>query len=105
MEVDICSISASQLPDADLWLLSPSCQPYTVLNPLAKDDADPRARPFLHIVHTILPELAKTSALPRYLLVENVAGFEVLGAFSSFQAPGLRPSARPPVPDLAFSPV
>ena len=49
-----------------------------MLNPLAKDDADPRARPFLHLVHTILPKLSAQGSLPRYLLIENVAGFEVL---------------------------
>jgi tRNA (cytosine38-C5)-methyltransferase len=60
-----------------LWLLSPACQPYTILNPSAKGATDPRAHSFLHLVTKVLPELAETRDHPRYLLVENVAGFEV----------------------------
>ncbi|KAI0056779.1 S-adenosyl-L-methionine-dependent methyltransferase [Artomyces pyxidatus] len=61
---------------ANLWLLSPSCQPYTVLNPFAKGAADPRAKSFLHLVEDVLPELVNLNAHPHHLLVENVAGFE-----------------------------
>ncbi|KZT42761.1 S-adenosyl-L-methionine-dependent methyltransferase [Sistotremastrum suecicum HHB10207 ss-3] len=61
---------------ASLWLLSPSCQPYTVLNRNAKGAADPRAKSFLHIIHDVLPELVNLDGHPRYILVENVAGFE-----------------------------
>lgn len=63
--------------NADLWLLSPACQPYTVLNPKAKGAADPRARSFLHLMEDVLPALAERGAAPARLLVENVAGFEV----------------------------
>jgi tRNA (cytosine38-C5)-methyltransferase len=62
---------------ADLWLLSPSCQPYTVINPLAKDSADPRAKSFFHLTQNLLPKLVAVKQHPRYLLVENVRGFEV----------------------------
>ncbi|KAF9448849.1 S-adenosyl-L-methionine-dependent methyltransferase [Macrolepiota fuliginosa MF-IS2] len=77
-KVDISELSAAQLAayNADLWLLSPSCQPYTVLNPNAKGGADPRAKSFLHLVQEVLPKLAEMNALPSRLLVENVAGFE-----------------------------
>jgi tRNA (cytosine38-C5)-methyltransferase len=64
--------------DADLWLLSPSCQPYTVLNPNAKGEDDPRAKSFLHLVNDVIPELAKLGRAPKWILMENVAGFEVL---------------------------
>ncbi|KIP04052.1 hypothetical protein PHLGIDRAFT_25806 [Phlebiopsis gigantea 11061_1 CR5-6] len=59
-KADILLLTATELRtfNAELWLLSPSCQPYTVLNPLAKGAEDPRAK------------------YPRYMLVENVAGFE-----------------------------
>lgn len=79
MEVDISTLSADELGDlrADLWLLSPSCQPYTVLNPLAKGAEDPRARSFLHLMEVVLPSLAAQQRHPRYMLIENVAGFEV----------------------------
>ncbi|EPQ61187.1 S-adenosyl-L-methionine-dependent methyltransferase, partial [Gloeophyllum trabeum ATCC 11539] len=75
-QVDIGTLSASQLPPSELWLLSPSCQPYTVLNPDGKGEGDPRAKSFLHLVDNVLPELARLGRLPRYLLIENVAGFE-----------------------------
>ncbi|KAJ2931132.1 hypothetical protein H1R20_g5900, partial [Candolleomyces eurysporus] len=75
---DISALTAAELADlnANLWLMSPACQPYTVLNPQAKGAADPRAQSFLHVVQTVLPELAQTDRHPSYILVENVAGFE-----------------------------
>ncbi|KAA1475439.1 S-adenosyl-L-methionine-dependent methyltransferase [Dentipellis sp. KUC8613] len=79
-KVDIGTLTPGALAahNADLWLLSPSCQPYTVLSPAPKGAADPRAQSFLHLVRTVLPGLAAAHphALPRRLLVENVAGFE-----------------------------
>ncbi|TFK91533.1 S-adenosyl-L-methionine-dependent methyltransferase [Polyporus arcularius HHB13444] len=77
-KVDISSLTAAELAqsDADLWLLSPSCQPYTVLNPLAKGAEDPRAKSFIRLVEEIIPELVPMGKQPRYMLVENVAGFE-----------------------------
>jgi len=77
-KIDISTLSVDDLAAlrADLWLLSPSCQPYTVINPLAKGSADPRAESFLHIIEKVLPKLVSARQHPRYLLVENVAGFE-----------------------------
>ncbi|KAG8220226.1 S-adenosyl-L-methionine-dependent methyltransferase [Butyriboletus roseoflavus] len=77
-KTDISTLTASDLSrlNANLWLLSPSCQPYTVLNPLAKGAADPRAQSFLHLIDNVLPELSAHDMHPRYLLVENVAGFQ-----------------------------
>lgn len=68
---------------ASLWLLSPSCQPYTDLNPKKKEAEDPRAASFLRLVHTVLPELVSISAHPQYILVENVSGFKDSAARSS----------------------
>ncbi|KAH9036647.1 S-adenosyl-L-methionine-dependent methyltransferase [Lactarius pseudohatsudake] len=70
--VDINSLTAEALEslNADLWLLSPACQPYTVLNPNAKGAADPRAQSFL------LSDGRERGAAPTRLLIENVAGFE-----------------------------
>jgi site-specific DNA-cytosine methylase len=78
-QADISSLNASQLAQyqADLWLMSPACQPYTVLNPKAKGEQDPRAKSFLHLVQNVLPEMAQEGTHPSHLLVENVAGFEV----------------------------
>lgn len=77
--MDISSVSARDLLPllADLWLLSPSCQPYTTINPFAKGSADPRGKSFIHLIEDVLPELVSLEQQPRYLLIENVAGFEV----------------------------
>ncbi|KAI1784689.1 S-adenosyl-L-methionine-dependent methyltransferase [Ganoderma leucocontextum] len=77
-KVDIASLAAADLAklQASLWLLSPSCQPYTVLNPLAKGAEDPRAKSFIRLMEDVLPELVRMDQHPRYMLVENVAGFE-----------------------------
>ncbi|KAI0089821.1 S-adenosyl-L-methionine-dependent methyltransferase [Irpex rosettiformis] len=75
---DISTLSAQELVplQANAWLLSPSCQPYTVLNPLAKGSEDPRAKSFIHLIEKVLPDLVEMGHEPKYLLVENVAGFE-----------------------------
>ena len=75
--------------NADLWLLSPACQPYTVLNPNAKGAADPRAQSFLRLMEEVLPALAERGAAPTRLLVENVAGFEVRGYALSSALPSM----------------
>lgn len=75
---DISTLSAVDLSHlhADVWLISPSCQPYTILNPAARGEADPRAKSFLHLIDHILPDLAAQDSQPRYMLIENVAGFQ-----------------------------
>ncbi|KAG2132400.1 S-adenosyl-L-methionine-dependent methyltransferase [Suillus clintonianus] len=75
---DISTLTAIDLLHlhADVWLLSPSCQPYTVLNPSARGEADPRAKSFLHLIDHVLPDLAAQDSQPRYMLIENVAGFQ-----------------------------
>ncbi|XP_052659335.1 tRNA (cytosine(38)-C(5))-methyltransferase isoform X3 [Harpia harpyja] len=55
----------------DMILMSPPCQPFTRLG-LQGDISDPRTKSFLYILD-ILPRLQK---LPKYLLLENVKGFE-----------------------------
>ncbi|MCB1054348.1 MAG: DNA cytosine methyltransferase [Acidobacteria bacterium] len=55
--------------DADLWWLSPPCQPYTRRG-RGRDDQDPRARPLLALIEHV------ATLRPRYLALENVPGFE-----------------------------
>ncbi|NWX17236.1 TRDMT methyltransferase, partial [Aegotheles bennettii] len=55
----------------DMILMSPPCQPFTRIG-LQGDVSDPRTKSFLYILD-ILPRLLK---LPKYLLLENVKGFE-----------------------------
>ncbi|KZW02143.1 S-adenosyl-L-methionine-dependent methyltransferase [Exidia glandulosa HHB12029] len=83
---DISRLAADELArfDASVWLLSPPCQPYTVLSPDAKGHADPRASSFHHLMFAVLPELVRKGAHPRYMLVENVVGFK--GSVTQAQA-------------------
>ncbi|XP_062425046.1 tRNA (cytosine(38)-C(5))-methyltransferase isoform X3 [Rhea pennata] len=55
----------------DMVLMSPPCQPFTRIG-LQGDVSDPRTKSFLYILD-ILPRLQK---LPKYILLENVKGFE-----------------------------
>eukprot|EP00250_Pteridium_aquilinum_P034079 c7002_g1_i1 orf=104-1327(+) len=57
--------------EADAWLLSPPCQPYTRQG-LQKDAEDSRASSFLKLLE-MLPVMSKP---PTYLFIENVVGFE-----------------------------
>lgn len=54
--------------DADLWWLSPPCQPFTRRGH-GGDEADPRSRSLLSLV----PKMVAVE--PRYLALENVPGF------------------------------
>ncbi len=53
---------------ADLWWLSPPCQPFTRRG-LERDDADPRSASLLHLIELL------DRAPPPCLAVENVPGF------------------------------
>ncbi|XP_037550321.1 tRNA (cytosine(38)-C(5))-methyltransferase [Nematolebias whitei] len=55
----------------DMIMMSPPCQPFTRLG-LQGDIGDPRTKSFLYILD-LLPRLHK---LPRFILLENVKGFE-----------------------------
>ncbi|KFW10394.1 tRNA (cytosine(38)-C(5))-methyltransferase, partial [Eurypyga helias] len=59
----------------DMILMSPPCQPFTRTG-LQGDVSDPRTKSFLYILD-ILPRLQKP---PKYLLLENVKGFEFSAA-------------------------
>ncbi|KAJ2187701.1 hypothetical protein EV181_002609 [Coemansia sp. RSA 532] len=56
---------------SDLWTMSPPCQPYTRQG-LQRGSDDVRAKSFLFIIDL----LAKLQCKPKFLLMENVAGFE-----------------------------
>ncbi|XP_063957025.1 tRNA (cytosine(38)-C(5))-methyltransferase-like [Lytechinus pictus] len=57
--------------DADMFVMSPPCQPFTRVG-LKGDKNDARTNAFFNIMRN-LPQIAKR---PTYLLVENVKGFE-----------------------------
>jgi tRNA (cytosine38-C5)-methyltransferase len=57
---------------ADLWTLSPPCQPFTTtVHSRQQDDLDHRSRSFLHLLQ-LLPQLEQP---PTHLLLENVPAF------------------------------
>jgi DNA (cytosine-5)-methyltransferase 1 len=62
------SISIQDIPEADLWWLSPPCTPYSRRGE-QKDMSDPRAKSFLHLIEFMV--LKK----PATILIENVEGF------------------------------
>ncbi|WMV42640.1 hypothetical protein MTR67_036025 [Solanum verrucosum] len=70
---NIQTLNAADLDsyNADAWLLSPPCQPYTRQG-LQKGSSDARASSFLKILE-LVPQLLQP---PSYLFVENVVGFE-----------------------------
>ena len=70
---DIGRLSAEDLDalGGDIWLLSPPCQPYTRQGKQL-GSKDPRAESFI----LLLEKLKDLEKPPKYLLVENVVGFE-----------------------------
>jgi site-specific DNA-cytosine methylase len=59
--------------NADVWVLSPPCQPFTRNNETVSRDAkDSRSEPFLHLLEV----LKQMTNLPKYIALENVVGFE-----------------------------
>ena len=60
--------AARTLPEADLWWLSPPCQPYTIKG-RRRDLDDPRAASLVRVLELL------AAAPPRELALENVPGF------------------------------
>ena len=73
---EIESIATEELVglNANLWWMSPPCQPYT-LRGNRRDVTDPRAQSLLRLIE-LIPECK-----PEYLLLENVLGFAKSIAF------------------------
>ncbi|CAG8746404.1 1447_t:CDS:2, partial [Gigaspora rosea] len=69
--IDFLSVYDIEKYDANCWLMSPPCQPYT-RGGKGLDDQDPRAKGLLHLID-ILPKLSNH---PSYIFLENVLNFE-----------------------------
>ena len=65
------SVEDVDLYNADIWLLSPPCQPHTRLG-LKNDCLDKRSDGLMHLIDL----LQKMKNNPKFLLLENVEGFE-----------------------------
>lgn len=60
---------------ADIWVMSPPCQPHTRQHNNQKEDIDdPRSQSFLHLCDLI--SSMELDTLPKIILLENVIGFE-----------------------------
>lgn len=71
------SVTASDIPQAEIWWMSPPCTPYSVRgNQLDVEDA--RAKSFLNLINFI-PKL-----LPEVILIENVTAFAQSQAYQQF---------------------
>eukprot|EP00929_Paragymnodinium_shiwhaense_P065759 TRINITY_DN32946_c2_g1_i3.p1 TRINITY_DN32946_c2_g1~~TRINITY_DN32946_c2_g1_i3.p1 ORF type:complete len:447 (+),score=81.88 TRINITY_DN32946_c2_g1_i3:161-1501(+) len=68
---DVRLLTPPMVDHADLWLLSPPCQPYTRVGKKL-DVQDKRAAPLLHLIE-VLPELERP---PEAIFLENVVGFD-----------------------------
>ena len=75
MRRNICGMTSSDLESlkADVFFLSPPCQPFTRQG-CQRDNEDRRTDSFFHLMHT-LREMRLHH--PDYILLENVKGFEV----------------------------
>jgi len=78
---DIIHLEASDLEGADLWLMSPPCQPYTRIGHRL-DIKDQRASPLQHL-GDLLPKLNHP---PQAVLLENVVGFEKSESWRHFSS-------------------
>ncbi|KAK9768189.1 hypothetical protein K7432_001384 [Basidiobolus ranarum] len=69
--IEFLNATDIQKYQANCWLLSPPCQPYT-RGGKSLDDQDERAKGLLHLID-LLPELQSP---PKYIFLENVKNFE-----------------------------
>ena len=71
----IVNISTKEIDalKADMWVMSPPCQPFTRNNETQnRDSQDSRSDALIHLIH-ILQEIKRP---PMYIALENVVGFE-----------------------------
>jgi tRNA (cytosine38-C5)-methyltransferase len=67
-------VSDVQQWNANIWMMSPPCQPHTRQHDKTNDVQDPRSNAFLHIL-LLLSDVSEKDR-PTLILIENVVGFE-----------------------------
>lgn len=67
-QLNLDSIRAGEIPQAEMWWMSPPCTPFSVRGKM-RDNQDSRAASFLNLIRLI------PHCLPDTILVENVLGF------------------------------
>jgi tRNA (cytosine38-C5)-methyltransferase len=73
--IERLTLKAAERWNADIWAMSPPCQPHTRQHDNQQADLeDPRSKSFLHLCNLI--ETMESTKLPKLILVENVIGFE-----------------------------
>ena len=81
--MDICAITPEwcDAVRADVWTMSPPCQPYSRQGNMLGSQDD-RAKPLHHLIGV----MGQISVLPRMILVENVKNFETSDSFEDLRA-------------------
>ncbi|GKY95044.1 hypothetical protein MPSEU_000468700 [Mayamaea pseudoterrestris] len=70
---------------ADIWLMSPPCQPHTRQHSnQANDLQDARSASFLRLVYLLTCGEVDDDAIPSVICLENVVGFEKSNSFGQF---------------------
>jgi tRNA (cytosine38-C5)-methyltransferase len=82
--IEHLSVSQMEVWAADIWMMSPPCQPHTRQHDNQQNDlSDPRSSSFLHLCHLL--ETMKLQTLPRLIFLENVVGFETSNSFQQWR--------------------
>jgi tRNA (cytosine38-C5)-methyltransferase len=80
------TLSLQQAHDwsADIWCMSPPCQPHTRQHENQSNDLlDDRSKSFLHLCDLLME--MDPEKLPKLILLENVVGFELSGSMERFR--------------------
>ena len=78
-KIESLTLSDVMAYHADIWMMSPPCQPHTRQhNNQSNDINDTRSNSFLHLCRLLndMMETSEDARLPSILLLENVIGFE-----------------------------
>ena len=82
--LDISALSREWLEavGADIWTMSPPCQPYTRQGNM-QGSLDERARPLHHLIDVM--RSMSGSNIPKLILIENVKNFEISDSFAELK--------------------